>query len=438
MVTTLRTAPVRPAPGSVADTLAPLLELVFSGPPPVRFGRLGRQRDRARPTRRPRSDCATPTRCGACCGRPTSSASAARTSPGDLDLEGDIVDGAGRARDHAAARHPPGRGSCARPGTSPARSTSSGRHPPPPPEEAHVHGRRHSLDARRAGDLAPLRRRQRLLRDRARPVDDVLVRPVGPHDRPTSPRRRPRSTTSCAASSASRPGPGMRLLDVGCGWGSMAIHAAAQLRRQRRRHHHQRGAARRAHAARVEAAGVADRVEIRLQDYRDARRRAVRRDLVDRHVRARRARPAWPSTSPRCGRCSDPGAGCSTTRSRGSAAHGSGGARFVGRYVFPDGELHRRRRRWSAPTERGRVRGARRRVAARALRPHVARVDRQPRARLDARRGRRRRGPGARAGARTWPAPRSASTPDASRSTRRSGSSRTPTARAACRWRRDW
>jgi cyclopropane-fatty-acyl-phospholipid synthase len=62
--------------------------------------------------------------------------------------------------------------------------------------------------------------------------------------------------------------PGMRLLDVGCGWGSLAIHAAtrhgvsvvgvtvskeqATLARER-----------------VDAAGVSDLVEIRLQDYRD-------------------------------------------------------------------------------------------------------------------------------------------------------------------------
>jgi cyclopropane-fatty-acyl-phospholipid synthase len=62
--------------------------------------------------------------------------------------------------------------------------------------------------------------------------------------------------------------PGMRLLDVGCGWGSMAIHAAV---------HHgadvvgitiseaQADLAR----DRVEAAGVTGRVEIRVQDYRD-------------------------------------------------------------------------------------------------------------------------------------------------------------------------
>lgn len=63
---------------------------------------------------------------------------------------------------------------------------------------------------------------------------------------------------------------GARLLDVGCGWGSMAIHAAV--------HHDadvvgatiskaQADLARK----RVADAGVADKVEIRLQDYRDIR-----------------------------------------------------------------------------------------------------------------------------------------------------------------------
>lgn len=62
--------------------------------------------------------------------------------------------------------------------------------------------------------------------------------------------------------------PGRRLLDVGCGWGSMAMHAAA-------RHGvevvgvtvsaEQAALARR----RVADAGLSDRVDIRVQDYRD-------------------------------------------------------------------------------------------------------------------------------------------------------------------------
>ncbi len=62
--------------------------------------------------------------------------------------------------------------------------------------------------------------------------------------------------------------PGMRLLDVGCGWGSMALHAA--------QHHGAQVVGvtiSEAQAAlarqRVEAAGLGGRVEIRVQDYRD-------------------------------------------------------------------------------------------------------------------------------------------------------------------------
>src|SRR5204862_7511523 len=61
---------------------------------------------------------------------------------------------------------------------------------------------------------------------------------------------------------------GERVLDVGCGWGSFAIHAASRhgvnvvgvtLAEQ------QAALAR----ERVEAAGLSDRVEIRLADYRE-------------------------------------------------------------------------------------------------------------------------------------------------------------------------
>ena len=64
------------------------------------------------------------------------------------------------------------------------------------------------------------------------------------------------------------PGPGDSLLEIGCGWGGFAIHAA-KTRGVRVTgvtvSEEQAAWSRRA----VEVAGVADRVEIRLQDYRD-------------------------------------------------------------------------------------------------------------------------------------------------------------------------
>ncbi|MEU5955195.1 cyclopropane-fatty-acyl-phospholipid synthase family protein [Streptomyces sp. NPDC047525] len=64
--------------------------------------------------------------------------------------------------------------------------------------------------------------------------------------------------------------PGMRLLDVGCGWGSMAIHAAREhgvtvvgvtLSREQAAYGRKR----------IAEEGLTDRIEIRVQDYRDVR-----------------------------------------------------------------------------------------------------------------------------------------------------------------------
>jgi cyclopropane-fatty-acyl-phospholipid synthase len=63
--------------------------------------------------------------------------------------------------------------------------------------------------------------------------------------------------------------PGHSLLEIGCGWGSFALVAAKEfgakvtsLTISRAQHAHA--------SARVQAEGLADRIEIRLQDYRDA------------------------------------------------------------------------------------------------------------------------------------------------------------------------
>jgi cyclopropane-fatty-acyl-phospholipid synthase len=133
---------------------------------------------------------------------------------------------------------------------------------------------------------------------------------------------------------------GMRLLDVGCGWGSLLLHAAER--------HGVHGvgvtiSARQAELARerVGEAGLADRIDIRLADYRDVRDGpfdAISSIGMFEHVGLSRL-------------------GVYFARLRGLLRPGGrllnhGIARlpgrrppirrntFVSRYVFPDGELH--------------------------------------------------------------------------------------------------
>jgi cyclopropane-fatty-acyl-phospholipid synthase len=139
------------------------------------------------------------------------------------------------------------------------------RRPTPPPEEARLHGRRHS----KGRDAAAIAHHY-----------DVSNQFYGLVLGPTM-------TYSCAVWSDPSMGldaaqeakyelicrkldlqPGMRLLDIGCGWGGMVMHAA--------QHHGVTAVGvtlsrRQAELAekRVAEAGLGNVVEIRLQDYRD-------------------------------------------------------------------------------------------------------------------------------------------------------------------------
>ena len=157
--------------------------------------------------------------------------------------------------------------------------------------------------------------------------------------------------------------PGMRLLDVGCGWGTMAIHAArvygASVVGVTLSEPQQRFATERA-----KAAGVEDLVEFRVQDFRDVNDgpfdaissigmfEHVGRRSMELYIRSLYhllkpggrflnhaiGRPATRDLNPNPTRIKE------LTRQVSIAAGLRGPSRvhspFIERYVFPDGELH--------------------------------------------------------------------------------------------------
>jgi cyclopropane-fatty-acyl-phospholipid synthase len=217
--------------------------------------------------------------------------------------------------------------------------TAGLRRLPPPPEEARLHGRRHSKER----DAAAIAHHYDVSNDFYRLI-------LGPS-----------MTYSCAvwsspddtleAAQAAKHElvcrklglePGMRLLDVGCGWGSMAIHAA--------KHHGARVVGvtlsqRQAEWARraVSDAGLGEQVEIRVQDYRDVRDGpfdAISSIGMFEHVGAARLDEYFQTLHALVrpgGRVLNHGiARPASTRERPRFARRG----FIDRYVFPDGELH--------------------------------------------------------------------------------------------------
>jgi len=134
--------------------------------------------------------------------------------------------------------------------------------------------------------------------------------------------------------------PGQRLLDIGCGWGALVLRAAEKFGA------HCVGVTLSQNqfdlaSARVRAAGLSQRVEIRLQDYRDVQGRFDRITSVGmfEHV-GRKNLPQYFSRV--CELLADDGVAMNhgiTSTDPGSGDTALGGSEFIDRYVFPDGEL---------------------------------------------------------------------------------------------------
>ena len=255
---------------------------------------------------------------------------------GDVDVEGDIYAVLLGMRDVIRNGMRLGWSAAPAAATAARRLGLLGRPLPPPPEESRLSGWRHSIRRDAAAishhydvgndfyglvlgpsmtySCARFSDRDMDLVDAQAAKHDLVCRKLGLADRP-----------------------GGRLLDVGCGWGSMAIHAAthydvsvvgitistsqAELARKR-----------------VVEAGVADRVEIRLQDYRrleGERFDAISSIGMSEHVGASRLATYFEILH---------AALLPQGRLLNHAISSVGGSKmgrtgFIARYVFPDGEL---------------------------------------------------------------------------------------------------
>jgi cyclopropane-fatty-acyl-phospholipid synthase len=145
---------------------------------------------------------------------------------------------------------------------------------------------------------------------------------------------------------------GMRLLDVGCGWGGMVIHAANRYGVRAvgiTLSHEQAELA----SKRVAEAGCAERVEIRLQDYRDVADGPF--DMISsigmfEHVGMTQLGRYFESL----GALLTPGGRLlNHAISRPPGPPRFDKHSFIARYVFPDGELHEVGRVVSAMQEHG-------------------------------------------------------------------------------------
>jgi len=214
----------------------------------------------------------------------------------------------------------------------------------PPPEEARLHGRLHS----RERDAAAISHHYDVSNDFYRLVlgetmtyscayfADGLPADPGARRRALDEAQTAKYDLICRKLGLR---PGMRLLDVGCGWGGMVMHAAREYGVEAVGITLSRDQVDRARQ-RVAEAALGDRVEIRLQDYReiaDGPFDAISSIGMFEHVGLDRMGEYCAALH----RLLRPGGRLlnhGICRPHGTS--GLGRRSFAGSYVFPDGELH--------------------------------------------------------------------------------------------------
>lgn len=323
-----------PRSGTAAAVLEPLLELYFPGGPPLRFefwdgSALGP--DRVAGRIRVRSPLALRRMVWA----PGELGLGRAFVTGELEIDGDIIEVLGMLEQEATSHGPSAR-RVLRAARAARRAGVLGGPVAAPVEEARPHGRRHSP-----------RRDATVVRHHYDVGNEFYRMVLGPSMAYSCARFVGDDMTLEEAQHAKfelvcrklglHTGTDLRLLDVGCGWGSLARHAAV--------HHGARVVGISLSPEQVDWAnqrvreeGLEDRVEIRLQDYRDLggeRFDAIASVGMFEHVGERRAaeyfRLLRASLAPRGRLLNHAISSVGTSR--------LGRRSFVGRYVFPDGEL---------------------------------------------------------------------------------------------------
>ncbi|MCV7227662.1 SAM-dependent methyltransferase [Mycolicibacterium komossense] len=182
---------------------------------------------------------------------------------GDVDVEGDLAEGFRSAWRAAPAQpHKPRK---ARALAAAAKLGALGPPPKPPASEARLSGRLHT----RRRDRAAIAHHYDLSNDFYQLLlDDQMAYSSAYYTEPDQSLHDAQTAKLDLICHKLELKPGMRLLDVGCGWGSLILHAAQHygvqatgitLSAQQRAFI----------TARVVERGLADTVEVRLQDYRE-------------------------------------------------------------------------------------------------------------------------------------------------------------------------
>ena len=277
---------------------------------------------------------------------------------GDIDLDGDMLEilGNGAMLDFGLSAVDPVAF------VRLVRETGLGvfRAPPPPPEEARLRGGVHS----RARDRSAISHHYDVSNDfYAMVLGPSLVYSCAVWTDPSITLEEAQSNKLDLVCRKLDLRPGMRLLDVGCGWGSMVLHAAEHYGVEAvgiTLSTEQAGLA----SKRVHDAGLADRVDIRVQDYRDVSDRpfdAISSIGMFEHVGRRRmeeylrdlhsllvpqgrllnhaiSRPGYPQPDTFVGRSRQMYR--RLANAVGSDHTSKVESALIERYVFPDGELH--------------------------------------------------------------------------------------------------